>query len=133
VYERTKTLLNFSPCSTLHLTFSISKRLTFTKPTSIRRTSGHCLGTFVAANLNLCSPPPVKSSVCRYFPHFLFSVSPFFSSKGLKFSSCLQENTQHQRYKTMYSVNDYQEKSSYLANIITKRNRPIHSVGIMLS
>jgi hypothetical protein len=43
VYERSKTLLNFSPCSTLKLTFSTSKRLTFTKPTFNRRTSGHCL------------------------------------------------------------------------------------------
>jgi hypothetical protein len=56
-HERSKTLLNFSPCSTSHPTFSTSKRLTLTKPTFTRRTSGHCLGTFVAANLNLCSPP----------------------------------------------------------------------------
>jgi hypothetical protein len=81
VYERSETLLNFSPCSTLHLTFSTSKRLTFTKPTCTRRSSGHCLGTFVAANLNLCSPPPVKSSAYRYSPHFLFSLSPS-ASKG---------------------------------------------------
>jgi hypothetical protein len=53
---RSKTLLNFSPCSTSHPTCSTSKRLTFTKPTSTGRTNGHSLGTFVAANLNICSP-----------------------------------------------------------------------------
>jgi hypothetical protein len=46
------------PCFTSHSTFSTSKRLTFTKPTFTRRTSGHFLGTFVAANLNICPPPP---------------------------------------------------------------------------
>jgi hypothetical protein len=87
MYERSKTLLNFSPFSTLHLTFSTSKRLTFTKPTFTRRTSGHCLGTFVAANLNLCSPPPVKCSAYRYSPTFSsLSLSLFFGFKGL---SCL--------------------------------------------
>jgi hypothetical protein len=54
------TLLNFSPCSTFLLTFSTSKRLTFTKPIFTRRTSGHCLGTFVAPKINFC-PPPVKN------------------------------------------------------------------------
>jgi hypothetical protein len=85
VYERSKTLLNFSPCSTLHLTLSTSKCLTFTKPTSTRRTSGHCLGTFVAANLNI-SPPPVKSSAYRYSPPLsLLSLS--FELQGVKFQN----------------------------------------------
>jgi hypothetical protein len=74
-YERSETLLNFSPCSTLHLTFSTSKRLAFTKPTSTRRTSGRCLGTFVAANLNLCPPLPLKVVPIATPPHFLFSLS----------------------------------------------------------
>jgi hypothetical protein len=74
MHERRKTLLNFSPCSTSHPTFSTSKRRIFTKPTFTRRTSGHCLGTFVATNLNLCSP--VKSSAYRYYPPFsLLSLS----------------------------------------------------------
>jgi hypothetical protein len=45
------------PCSTSHLvTFSTSKRLTFTEPTVIRRTSGHRLWTFIAVNLSLLPP-----------------------------------------------------------------------------
>jgi hypothetical protein len=52
------------PCSTsllaalLILPFPLpnAKRLTFIKTAFTSRTSGHCLGTFVAANLNLCSP-----------------------------------------------------------------------------
>jgi hypothetical protein len=86
VYERSKTLLNFSPCSTLHLTFSTSKRLTFTLPTFTRRTSGHCLGTFVAANINLCSPP-LKGCAYRYSPPppTFSSLSPSVSKDNLIF------------------------------------------------
>jgi hypothetical protein len=83
VYERSKTLLNLSPCSTLHQTFSTSKRLTVTKLTFTRRTSGHCLGTFVAANLNLCSPLPLKVVPIATPPLPLLSLSLFFGFKGL--------------------------------------------------
>jgi hypothetical protein len=84
-HERSKTLLNFSPCYTSHPTFSISKRLTFTKPTFTRRTSGHCLGTFVAANLNLCPSLPLKSSAYRYSPPL--SRLSLSSSERFTFSS----------------------------------------------
>jgi hypothetical protein len=58
VYEFSKTQLNFSPCSTFHpLTFSTTKHLTFTKPSVTRRTSWHCLGTWVAVNLIFVPPP----------------------------------------------------------------------------
>jgi hypothetical protein len=83
VHESSKTLLNFSPCSTSHPTFSTSKRLTFAEPTFTRRTSGHCPGTFVAANINLLPPPPpLKSSAYRYSPP-LSLLSVCFGFRGL--------------------------------------------------
>jgi hypothetical protein len=82
VHECSKTQLNFSPCSTLDLTFSTSKRLLI-KRTSRERTSGHCLGTFVAVNLNPnLSPFPDKRSAYSYH-NTLPSVS-LFSFKELE-------------------------------------------------
>jgi len=63
------TPLNFSPWSTFISTFFIPLQPTFT-----RRTSGHCLGTSIAANLALLRR--VKCSVSNHPPIFLLSLSP---------------------------------------------------------
>jgi len=62
------TLLNFPLCSTLIYTFFTAECLT-SSPTQItRRTSRHCLGTFIAVNLAL--PIHFKCSVSHYPPTF---------------------------------------------------------------
>jgi hypothetical protein len=52
--ECSMTTLNLCPCSTFHLsTFSTYERLTFSLAYLTRRTSGHCLGIFIAENLSV--------------------------------------------------------------------------------
>jgi hypothetical protein len=80
------------PCSTSHPTFSTSKRLTFTKPIFARRTSGHCLGTFVAANLTLCS------SRYKIMP---IATPPTFSSPALLLLQRIKQDLQNEGYETI--------------------------------
>jgi hypothetical protein len=61
--------LNFSPCFT-------AEYLPPPQPTFTRRTSDHCLGTFLAVNLALApSPPNFKCSVSHYPPNLSLSLS----------------------------------------------------------
>jgi hypothetical protein len=85
-------LLNFFPCSTFHhclLNFRTCLppiQLTFT-----RRTSGHCLGTFIAANLAFSPPPPMLNVVSlTAHPTFsFFSLASLFDFKGLFYIPCM--------------------------------------------
>jgi hypothetical protein len=76
VIESSGTLHNFSPYSSFHIYFLHNRiflpllQLTFT-----RRTSGHCMGTFLSVNWVLFHP--VKSSVSHYQPTFS-SLSVFY-------------------------------------------------------
>jgi hypothetical protein len=54
VLECSGTLLNFPSSSTFRLHFL--HNLPPFQPTFTRRTSGHCLGTFIAVNVALSSP-----------------------------------------------------------------------------
>jgi hypothetical protein len=61
--------------SLLHLSSTSSSQqnvLPQFQPTLTRRTSGHCLGNFIAVNLAL---PPVLNIVSHTATHFLFSLS----------------------------------------------------------
>jgi hypothetical protein len=75
------TQLNFSPYSTLHLTFSTSKRIILTEITFSRRKNGQFLGIFVALNLNLNLYLLFKYSVCSYCP--ALSSLPVFGLRSL--------------------------------------------------
>jgi hypothetical protein len=85
-----ETQLNFSPCSTPHLTVSTSKCRIHTYRTFTRRTIGHCLGTVVVVSLSLSSyvPLALKCSVYCYSPTFS-SVSLLFGFKGLSGTHCI--------------------------------------------
>jgi hypothetical protein len=72
-----KLILQASPCPTslillaltsLCLLHFLSPYLTlpYHQPTVTRRTSGHCLGTFIAENLFLPSPPPIICGVSSF-------------------------------------------------------------------
>jgi hypothetical protein len=69
------TLLNFSPCSTYYLsTFFTYERLTSSSTYLYQKDERALPGIFIAVNLSVPPPPPLKIVSLTTLPHILFSL-----------------------------------------------------------